>query len=477
MTEGTVRIVDWSDGSVRDRLDALEGTEWTEELGGGTEARLRVPRADAAALTLDIGDDELFLNTPQYGDEFGGRLVDVRWRGETAVLVGFSFEKDAEDASPAGDGTGTWSYENAADSTIVSDAIGRVSGLSEGTVETVETGLSFRFSRVSQAKILRTVESAGDGELRYRPDGSVDYVDTLGRDRTSVTLTEDDDRLFGDFDVQRGQSDDRPESRKVNKLVLLGAGEGPGQLTSTATASGFNPSTDREKWGVRRNAEIADQSTLDTVAQVLVDELNSDYLDVETGFRNARLLLGDEYGFDYGPKNVSEDLRAVKVTTRLGNDGRTHRATFSNRKKTRETLTDELVKETRKGGRVIEGFTVPLPVSAGPGHVSPNVNFRFSIPYPSDVLVEVTVNLRVRGLNEYDDDTDSLTGDFPENLDVRVNGSSLGLSIGDGTSAFVEDVDLSGELSAGINTIDLTSDRKARVYAVLEADLYRRMAS
>lgn len=66
--------------------------------------------------------------------------------------------------------------------------------------------------------------------------------------------------------------------------------------------------------------------------------------------------------------------------------------------------------------------------------------------------------------------------EFPSSCDVRVNGSSVGVSHGDGTATFEATVDLEGELVEGEwNTIEVTSDTLGHIQAHLDVDVYRQI--
>lgn len=62
---------------------------------------------------------------------------------------------------------------------------------------------------------------------------------------------------------------------------------------------------------------------------------------------------------------------------------------------------------------------------------------------------------------------------YPENVDVKVNGTSQGQSIGDGTGEFEQVVDLPDVLTQGWNEIRLTSDGLGHLDATFSADLFR----
>ena len=67
------------------------------------------------------------------------------------------------------------------------------------------------------------------------------------------------------------------------------------------------------------------------------------------------------------------------------------------------------------------------------------------------------------------------TDSFPSNCDVIVNGQSVGVSLGDGSSSFSEVVDISGFLTEGFNTIEITSDALGHIRATAFLDLYRQI--
>jgi len=63
---------------------------------------------------------------------------------------------------------------------------------------------------------------------------------------------------------------------------------------------------------------------------------------------------------------------------------------------------------------------------------------------------------------------------YPSNCDVIVNGSSQGVSLGDGAGTFQEFVDISGDLTPGFNDIAVTSDSLGHVRATVETELFRK---
>lgn len=76
------------------------------------------------------------------------------------------------------------------------------------------------------------------------------------------------------------------------------------------------------------------------------------------------------------------------------------------------------------------------------------------------------------GLIDFDG-IDASPAHYPDNVDVAVNGTSQGTSLGDGTGEFEATVDVGGALSAGWNTIRLSSDTLGHLDATFSADLFR----
>jgi len=65
---------------------------------------------------------------------------------------------------------------------------------------------------------------------------------------------------------------------------------------------------------------------------------------------------------------------------------------------------------------------------------------------------------------------------YPKNCDVVVNGTTINLDLGDGTSKFNEQVDLSGYLTPGQeNTVEVTSEQLGHISAHLDIDAYRQI--
>lgn len=65
---------------------------------------------------------------------------------------------------------------------------------------------------------------------------------------------------------------------------------------------------------------------------------------------------------------------------------------------------------------------------------------------------------------------------YPKNVDVIVNGTTVQLDLGDGSTQLTEQIDLSGELTSGRkNEIQLDSDSKGHIQAHMDIDVYRQI--
>jgi hypothetical protein len=62
---------------------------------------------------------------------------------------------------------------------------------------------------------------------------------------------------------------------------------------------------------------------------------------------------------------------------------------------------------------------------------------------------------------------------YPSNVDVLVNGQSVGVSLGGGSGPFASTVDIAGLLGPGDNQIEFTSDTTGRVTGAVRTELFR----
>lgn len=372
--------------------------ETTTELPGSSiEINWRFGRLDLASCYIDrptavendftVDEDEVYV---EYNGEthFGGILEDVRsLDGEVELLVE-SFEKLAADAKPT---PGDEAWDGASDETIVKDAIDSVDSLDVQTVEELMSSMTMIFSHTSPAKKIREVAEATGGELRYHADKTVSYVDTLGDDKTSTTLSPANRNVTEYFTVET-DGDDR-----VTHLRLLGAGEGEAQISTEVIADGWQTG-DHEIWDTLANKDYTDADVLAEHGAQIIAERSEIEREVQTVVVGEEVNLGDEFHLQHPQEDVDWTLRAVEVDEIIDTDGHRYDCTFSNRRLTRESGGEKDVRDVSRYNRAFEGSPVTINASAGRQPVDSDHVYQMHVYYPGEVQYEHRVQLQVVGL-------------------------------------------------------------------------------
>lgn len=581
------------------------------------DASVFVDRPQVNEIELQEDEDEVEI----YEDSerlFGGILRDVLRGGGEVELVVDSYEHLALDGERSQGGA---IYENAPDTAIYTDAIDDTPELTEGSVESLDDAVTFVFSYASPAKRIRETAETVGAEVMFNPNKTVDIVDQLGSDKTNITLSPAAQNISGDFtpEWEGGES-------RVTHLITLGAGEADAQVQATIVpesdprdfeaeekydnvhryeADGWEAG-DRRSWDALTNKNLHDADILADQGLVLIEEYNSAYIDVPVTVEDHDVELGDWFTLEHPGENVDHELRAVEVTRVVDSDGRRYECTFSNRRLTRQTDHEKVLKDVDRYNMAFEGSPVTVNTGGGRQPVNDAHNYEFHVYYPAEVVHEHRVKLHVAGLpyraysqgaaaaggphsheltisdhdhqfhisghshqvnipvpdhthvlhptQIYTEETDghdhlydfaaaaidseggstvwgtglvhfedaevleettesggsvstttedgggttTTTEDeagehthdpepgiietfdgeklYPEDCDVLVNGSSVGVSLGDGESPFEETVDLRGWLIQGAwNTIEITSGELGHIQAHLDADVYRQI--
>jgi len=186
-----------SDGTIERTIDC-DTAKYTSVDNEMDRVQVVVPRR-----RWDLGEvnprlDRLLVDRPDTTRLFGGRLdeFNVAERGVIVSIV--SFEKDALDAEPT---PRDYSLENVTDEEAIKDAISAVPELSAGTIENLESDLTFEFSRHSPSKQMRKVAAATGGKLRFNADRTVDYKAGLGSD-LELTVSGSNRNISGPVNVR-----------------------------------------------------------------------------------------------------------------------------------------------------------------------------------------------------------------------------------------------------------------------------------
>jgi len=400
-----------TDGST-ETVDATS-TEEEYEFEHVDIASVFVDRPQINGITLEEDDDEVEILD---GGErlFGGVLRDVLRGGGEVELVLDSYERYALDGERS---AGDLAYENVADTAIYSDAIDDVPQVSAGDIDNLDNAVTFVFPYTSPAKRIRTVAESVGAEVFYGPDKTVDVVASLGSDKTEsaggTPLSPSEQNISGDFNPERQSGE-----KTITHLIMLGAGEGPGQIQATVVPSA-DPydyegddkyanvrrytadewaDGDRKKWDSRTNKDLTDPDTLGDLGVTLIEEFNGEFIDVEITVEDADVMLGDEFTVRHPGENVDVDLRAVDVTRIVDNDGRRYETTFSNRRLTRESDDEKRIKDSERYNRAFEGSAVTMNTGGGRQPVNGTLDYQFEFYYPAEVEYEHRVKLFIKGL-------------------------------------------------------------------------------
>lgn len=352
------------------------------------QATVTVNRDDLNNISVTEGVDEVYI-VEDGTDQFGGILRNVVRGGPDPELVIDSFEKLAKDAKPTPSGQ---NYDSIDDTLPINDALGVIPDVNAGTVNNIASDLSFIFSHSSQAHKIRKVEEVTSGEAKYNADKTFDYANKLGSDKTNTTLSPASRKIVGDIKVAKNAGDE-----KVTHLRVLGSGEGKHQLSSEVIAPSYSQG-DREVWRVFANTDIQDQDALDSMANVLIDEINTDHVEVNVALKDVDVSLGDEFHLTYNEEGIDRDLRVVELTTIYDTSGKTYAATLSTRQKSRTDDESKRRKDVERYNSAVQGTAVPINAGGGRQPVSSTVDYGMRLYYPAEVKYEHRLNVRVMGL-------------------------------------------------------------------------------
>lgn len=283
-------------------------------------ARVRIPRDEANNVTLDEGEDRVFIRSGSGTTHFGGVLRDTVRRDILVELDVESFERYAKDAQPS---SPKQSYEKVNDSTIVSDAVDATPNLKKGTINNVESNITIVFSHATQALKIRLMRDAANAELQYNADRTVDYKSSLGSDKTGTTLSPGNQNITNFRVTHNGGKNVKTHLRVI----------GAGQTSIEVIASNFDAQSDREQWGRAEFKQVADTDTLEKLGQKLIDELQNKWTELDATITGSSLdpKLGDKYHVKYPEHNIDDNLRIVEMTEIRDESGTHYECSFSNR--------------------------------------------------------------------------------------------------------------------------------------------------
>lgn len=380
--------VEQTDGSVHE-LIVLGGTT-VNNYGEQSRVEVRVLRNEWFDIvdSIDKVNDEFYISKSG-SDVFGGRLVNSNNTDNDVVLEIGSWEEDALGAEP----TGQTEEFVASDDTIIKDAISRVSGLSAGTIETINNDITILFSNTTPAGMIREVQRTTRGFVFYNADKTVDYIADPSDGSTSGTVGPQNRNVQEDFEVLEDEREDFTHVR------VLGAQQGKARIQAEAVKGSYD-GTGREVWQNYPDKDITSKSRAQDVADEIVTELESSprKLTVETVLFGLDVGVGDRLNVVSDQDNIDTVLWVTKAAKRLDGSTDVEEVTLSNR-----LLLDESddAKRRRDVERFNQGFQGDVVTINSGGYRAPvdSTNaYRFSVRVPDDVVGELDAQLEVEGL-------------------------------------------------------------------------------
>jgi hypothetical protein len=380
------------------------GWERTREIGKMRRVLIDVERSQAQSVTLEKKETLVELEGV---DTL--RLVDVETGGPTWTLVCYSLEWNANVEVPTPGGE----LREGDDQTLITNLASNTQFWNVGTIGNFTSGLSFVFSHAQPHEMLRRIERNVPGEIRFRDRGTVDYVDRLGADKSgSVELSASAGTIEKGITItERGRQLDGTHIR------VLGAHEGEAQYfvnlvpqSDPATYEnevrystprwGDSGDTDWDRW---ENKDVADQSTLESEAEALADEISESLVEATTYTSNVDLDLGDTVQVVKPDADLDRSMRVHRITTRAGgrSDAGSSAATVDELLlSTRTTARNDSGKDLRSIRQFNTGFQGTSVVIQGGGSRQPvNSSNNAVVPfdYP-EIAFENEAVLQVRGL-------------------------------------------------------------------------------
>jgi hypothetical protein len=478
---------------------AISEARIEEEFGRQDIARVFVVRGRIPEDTVERGSTEMYVldSASDINDNaiFGGVLKDVIRSGPRTEIIIESFEIYARDAAPTPPDE---QFDSVDDSVIVNDAIDNIPQITAGNISTLTSGNSIILSNASQARKLRIVERAANGELRYQPDKTLNYTqgcgpNQCGDDRTDIILSPENE-----FITEYFTADKRSGEEDVTHIRMLGGGDGISQIVAHIipesdpidyesdpdyqnvtryTASHWSDG-DRKKWEVIPNKDHNNVDMLTNLGLQYAEEYQRPYIEAFTVIEDLDVALGDSFTVQYPEEEIDRVMRVISVQTNINSQGVNYEVDLSTRKLTVVDTEEENKKDIDRYNTSFEGSNITYNMTSGRQSCDDGVPYVTTFYYPEELVYEHRMEVCFCALpfRRFKNNKVTVTEDYVSNCDVIVNGTSLGTSFGDGTGPFNERVDIKGMLNPGqINRIEITTDTIGDIEASIEGDVYRQI--
>jgi len=396
--------------------------------------------------SIDEFDDKFFIEK-NGTDIFGSRIRDDKTDGTTVSVLLDGPKRDAIGAQPSG-GNDVYSPQSD-DSLITNELLPRANTLSAGTITQQAASIGFSESQASPGKSITKLAEATGAETLYQPDFTLDYVSSLGSDRTGTTLSPSNGNLIGEPSIQR------KETESITHIRVLGSQEGTAQVTAEATIDG---TTTREVWQKYSDKDILEQSRANELAQTLADEYsnNPEFIDVRVPIAaSVNPVLGDTFNVSLPNNDINEDLRVIELERIVDQAGERFRAVLSNRKLTRKlsgARQRRSVNEFREGNA---GQYYALADGEGWDKIQSGEPYEMTFYRPQNTIGEYRAKLRVKS-REYrlpssdPGHTHSVTvPDHNHSVSIPDHNHLVGINVTSADNSELSNVVSSGSLTEG----------------------------
>jgi hypothetical protein len=272
---------------------------------------------------VDRRNDQLFVVDSSGTDIFGGRLDDWQFSGSMVSVLIDSFERDMLDATPPA----STSWTETADEVIAGDIISLVNApIAAGTVESALGTLDYSAEHISPGSMLRELTGSTGADLRYLPDGTVDYLSRRGTDR-SETISPSTGAVIKDPRIRQTLREEVTDVRVVSQS----------DSTIYEEAEAIQTDADnREVWHVDKIRSTS-TSRLQARATRLANEFAAapKYLEVETTLDPSMLSttpqVGDRYPVELPAYGLNDTLRVIERDRIIDKAGDVVNVLLSNR--------------------------------------------------------------------------------------------------------------------------------------------------
>lgn len=324
-------VVEYFEPNAGSHMVQGERVELTKSLWEQDRAKVEIGWEDWSVIRGDMDrtatgatDWNIYIDGKR---ELGGLLSDYKEKDNSVELTIADWEEYARIAPMAG---GDASHSNEDEDIVAQNAVNRMNGgtpdveFSTGSLANTKT-VSFDYPFMTPAEELRKLAQITGREINWKPDEEVDYLESLGSDKTS-----NPDQLLTPGGLP-GHTEERITLEKAlprlehrlnyTHVHVLGSGSGSTRTQATATRSDFDSTSDREHWYKHEDGRIDLDATAQRIADQLISEIESAKRLIVTDLHGVQVepppIPGDWYRVEDPRHGVNDDIRLTEVVRTL----------------------------------------------------------------------------------------------------------------------------------------------------------------